>query len=127
MSAELPALVVFVDGECGLCAAVLAWALRRDRGARLRPVPAQSEEARALLEPRDAARALVELHAWSPQEGLLRGAEAVAALLLRLPRWRLAGTLLGTRAGLALARPIYRLVARRRRVFGAARCPLPRR
>ncbi len=61
MSAGLPALVVFYDGECGLCAAVLAWALRRDRGSRLRPVPAQSEEARALLEPRDAA--LIHAHA----------------------------------------------------------------
>lgn len=128
MSPATPAagdrLLVFYDGECRLCAGAVAWALARDRDGVLEPVPYQSEAARARLGAA-AARAADELHVWSEARGVRAGADAVAELLRRLPRWRWAGALLASRALAWAARPAYRALARRRARFGAARCPLP--
>ena len=116
-------LLVFYDGECGLCAGVMVWALRRDRRHALRPMAVQSAEAQRLLGPARATRALEELHTWSDREGVRTGVEAVAALLARLPRWRRVAPLLS--ASVPLTRPFYRWIASRRRGLGAAQCALP--
>ncbi|MCU0314215.1 MAG: DUF393 domain-containing protein [Solirubrobacteraceae bacterium] len=124
MSAPRGLLWVFYDGECGLCAGSMAWALRRDRAGRLKPVPYQDPEAARRLGPA-AASARDELHVWSEEGGLRAGVEAVSALLARLPGWSAAGALLARPPVLWVARPIYRAVARRRRSLGGAACPLP--
>lgn len=109
-----------------MCSGVVAWALRRDRARALQPIAAESAEGRALLGPA-FARALEELHAWSADGGLQTGPAAVAALLERLPRWRLVGVALRLPIVRTLARLGYRWVARRRGWFGPPRCPLPSR
>jgi predicted DCC family thiol-disulfide oxidoreductase YuxK len=116
---------VFYDGACRMCAGVAAWAIARDRHRALDLVPYQSEEARARLGADGAARAAEELHVWSEARGIERGADAVAAMLRRLPGWEWAGRLIGAPPLAWLARPAYRAVARRRRRFGAAACDLP--
>lgn len=118
-------LLVFYDGECGRCSGVMAWALRRDRSRLLRPVPAQSGEALEALGPERARDARDALHAWSRHDGLVTGVDAVAALLDRLPGWRIAARVLAWPPVTAIARPFYRFVARHRHSFGAARCALP--
>lgn len=119
------ALFVFYDGSCGMCAASLAWALRRDTLGLLRPVPVPSDEASRLLGDH-VVHALDALHAWSDGDGLQMGPDAVAAMLRRIPRWSVVGALLGSRVVRPLARPAYRLIARHRQAFSAA-CPLPER
>lgn len=118
---------VFYDGGCDLCAGAVAWALRRDALGLLRPVPVPSDEATRLLGADAARHALESLHAWSERGGLVTGSDAVAALLARLPRWGWAGALLRWPGVRSLARPAYRMVARRRHAFDRPGCPLPRR
>ena len=118
-------LSVFYDEQCRLCSGVAAWALARDRARRLVPVPARSEEARAAAGGLDPARLLEELHTWSPREGVRTGADAVAALLRRLPGWAWAGRALELPLVRPVARRVYRAVARRRYRLGAATCALP--
>jgi predicted DCC family thiol-disulfide oxidoreductase YuxK len=122
--AEPARLAVFFDGECALCSRLVAWALRRDRDGRLRPVPAASEEARRIAGPDAATRLLAELHTFSPDEGLRTGPSAVASLLSRLPRWRWIAPLVGASALRPVSVPIYRWIAARRGRLGAT-CPLP--
>lgn len=117
-------LVVFYDGACGLCAGFVAWALRRDAAAALRPVAAQSEEGRRLLGARFDA-ALTSLHAWSPIAGMRTGPDAVAEVLERLPRWRWAGRLLRLAPMRPLAQRAYAFVARHRHGFARPSCALP--
>ena len=119
-------LIVFYDGECALCSRFIAWALARDRDARLIAEPAQSPLARERLG-EAFARALDELHVWAPDRGVLVGVEAVAAVLMRLPAWRGVGAVLGTSAIRPLAATAYRWVALRRRWFATPACPLPGR
>jgi predicted DCC family thiol-disulfide oxidoreductase YuxK len=127
VSASRQPLLVFYDGECGLCAGTMAWALARDRDRALRAMPVQSDEARALLGDERMKRALEELHVWSSSDGLRTGSDAVAAMLTRLPGgWKLAGFVLGAPPIRWLARPAYRWVAHRRPRMVQASCALPR-
>ena len=107
-------LLVFYDRECALCAGTMSWALARDRDHGLRPMPVQSDEARALLGDQRITRALEELHVWSSTDGLRTGSDAVAAMLTRLPGWKLVGLVLGAAPIRWLARPVYHWIARHR-------------
>jgi len=118
-------LRVFFDGECGLCSASVAWALRRDRAGLIIPTAAQSAEAVATVGEARAARLLDELHTWSPTEGLRVGPEAVASLLSRLPGWAWLSFPLRQRWTIPLTRPAYRWVARHRSWLGRPSCPIP--
>lgn len=126
MSATQDPLLVFYDGECGLCAGTMAWALARDRTNALRPVPVQSPEARTMLGDARLDDALQELHVWSARGGLRTGSDAVAMMLERLPGWKFAGLALGAAPLKWVARPVYRWIARRRPRVAGARCELPR-
>lgn len=107
-------LAVFYDGDCGPCRAAMAWAVARDRDHRLEPIPLQSPLAAERLGPERLDRAAAELHVRSAGDGIRTGAAAVAAVLRRLPGWRWAGAALSWPPALALARPVYRLIAARR-------------
>lgn len=126
MSRAPAPLAVFYDGSCGLCQATVAWALARDRDRALEPLPYQSEEAQARLGPERARRAAEELHVWSEREGVRVGADAIAAMLRRLPGWRWAGAVLGWAPVLAVARPVYRAIAARRSAWRSCSRPLSR-
>lgn len=119
-------LTVFYDGSCGLCQATVAWALAQDRDRALEALPYQSEVAEARLGPERARRAAEELHVWSEREGVRVGADAIAAMLRRLPGWRWAGALLGWGPVLGVARPIYRAIAARRAGWRSCSLPLGR-
>lgn len=116
-------LTVFYDGSCGLCQATVAWALARDHDRALAPLPYQSPEAQVRLGPERARKAAEELHVWSEADGVRVGADAIAAMLKRLPGWRWAGALLGWGPVRAIARPVYRAIAARR--AGWRTCSLP--
>jgi predicted DCC family thiol-disulfide oxidoreductase YuxK len=113
-------LWVLYDAECPVCTGSVGWALRRDRDRQLRPIASDSAQALGLLEARHHQRTRAEIHVVSGREGVLTGADAIAAMLRRLPRWRWAGSLLGARWVLPIARPVYRAFAARRRRIAAA-------
>jgi predicted DCC family thiol-disulfide oxidoreductase YuxK len=123
---EVPQPLVLFDGVCGLCNRFVDFVLARDRGARLRFAPLQSEHGRALLaaaglDP-DALDSVV----------LVRGGrayrESAAALRvlaeLGLP-WSLCAAALAIPAPLRDA--VYRFVARNRYAWFGLRetCRLP--
>lgn len=122
------ALVLFYDGECGLCARSVAWCLAHDRHLRLRYAPLQGETYAALSvsgKPRDLdtvvlldeGRLLVRTDAVLRVFGIIGGT------------WAMLGA-----AGRLVPRPLrewaYRYVARHRiGWFGTAdscRMPTPR-
>lgn len=118
-------LTVFYDGSCGLCLATVSWALARDRDRALQPLPFQDEAAQRMLGPH-SARAAEELHVWSQREGLRAGADAIAAMLDRLPGWRWAGALLAWPPVRVIARPVYRWVAAHRAGWRSCSVPVKR-
>lgn len=81
----VPPLPVLYDVDCGFCRAVLGGLLAADRRQRLRPVPLQSDEGRALLPNTTEAERLASLHVAPAGEQPRTGGEAVAALLRELP------------------------------------------
>lgn len=113
-------LWVLYDAECPMCTSSVDWALRLDRHQRLRPIASDSPEARALLEARHHQRLEREMHVISEREGVVTGADAIAAILRRLPGWGWAGWLMGSPLVLPVARPAYRAFAARRRRIAAA-------
>jgi len=117
--------IVFFDGVCGLCNALVSLLLRVDRRGRFRFAPLQGQTARRLLPqlPQDPqAWAL----AYLGPEGFHQSSEAVLAIIRHLGGpWRLLGALR------VIPRPareaLYRGLARRRyRWFGRrASCRVP--
>ena len=117
-------LVLFYDGECGLCHRCVAWASARDRHGRVRFAPLQGETYASLEVPRPTdLSTLVALD----DRGLQVESGAVVALLRAIGGvWGLLGL------GLRLVPPPlrnagYRFVAKRRLGwFGPAdHCSLP--
>ncbi len=118
-------LWLFYDAQCGMCTRSVAWALRNDRRGLLSPHPSLSEvaaEKLGLPEPRP----LGALHAWSAEQGVVRGIDAVAAMLTRLPGWAWAAAILRFPLVLPFARLGYAWVAANRHRFGApVQCGVP--
>jgi predicted DCC family thiol-disulfide oxidoreductase YuxK len=102
MTASTPhtgAWIVIYDGECGVCATLLALLLRADRDRRLRPLPLGTPGADALLADLPVAEREASWHlidpsghresagaAAPPLLRLLPGGHGPAALLARFPR-----------------------------------------
>ncbi|HEY5977975.1 MAG TPA: DUF393 domain-containing protein [Solirubrobacterales bacterium] len=80
--------LVLYDGDCGFCKWLLAFLLRRDRAARLRPVALQSSEAKELLPDLDPEQRLASWHLISPDGERRSGGAAIPALLELLPGGR---------------------------------------
>lgn len=116
----------FYDGDCGLCAAAVAW-LRRHADPSVHYMAAEPEAlARHGVSEADAAGAVVLVHAGHQ----CHGAEAIGRVMRRGPGWmdRPIGCALLTWPVRPFARGVYALVARNRhrlsrgpRVCGAAR------
>lgn len=89
----------------------MAWALARDREGALKAIPLQSDEALAFGIGRE--RLARELHVVSGKD-VRTGADAVAAVLGRLPGWRWAGLIIRLPMLRVIARAGYRRIAGRR-------------
>ena len=124
--------IVFYDGVCGLCNALVQFLLKRDRHARLRFASLQSDFAAKVLhrhgiDPKDLDTLHVVIDYERPEERVLNRSDAV----LRAGRelggaWPLFATV-----ARVIPRPlrdlVYRFIARNRyRVFGKSEtCMLP--
>src|SRR5690348_3927609 len=118
-------IVVFLyDGDCAFCSSCARW-LRRWVPTPVPVRPWQFTDIGSLGISAAECDAAVQ---WVDGPCRADGPGAIAALL-RTSRvwWRVAGWLLGTRVGLALAWPVYRWVARNRDRMpgGTATCALP--
>jgi predicted DCC family thiol-disulfide oxidoreductase YuxK len=104
------------DADCGFCRWCLAWVLRWDRGALIRPLPLQSPEASRLLADMPEHERMESWHLVDEHGGVSSAGDAFAPLLERLPRGRRPAAL--ARALGPLLRPAYRLVAANRAPLG---------
>lgn len=78
-------IVLVYDADCGFCRVSLALLLAWDRGARLRPVAVQSEEADGLLAGMPGERRMASWHLVTEDGGVRSGGAAFPALLRELP------------------------------------------
>jgi predicted DCC family thiol-disulfide oxidoreductase YuxK len=106
------------DGNCRICSRQAALVARLDRAGRIEPLDTNTPAARSRFPQVTPEAARRELHLVAPEGALFRGPEAVRQTLLRLPRLRPLGLLMGLPGAMAVARPIYRLVARNRYRLG---------
>lgn len=120
------ALTVYYDGDCGFCERSVGWALARDRAGIL------SARKAAMGLPPEIPKGLEArtVILWDPERRTFwTRAEAVAGVLLRLPRWRLVGRLLLVPGVRHLAGLGYDWVAANRLVvsrwLGTPACSLP--
>jgi predicted DCC family thiol-disulfide oxidoreductase YuxK len=117
--------IVFFDGVCGFCNRVVDFAIRRDRGAKLRFAPLQGETARRMLSAADVEN--LSTFVFYDEGSAYRRSSAVARMLWRIGGvWRVAGALLWI-----IPKPLrdlgYRLVAKYRyALFGKKEtCRMP--
>ena len=109
--------VVLYDGECGLCDAGMRWLRARDRWGRFEFLPYQAPERRHRF-PALEDRALAEaMHVVAPDGVVRAGADAAPWIFANLPGWSLLARVLSLPGIRSLARPVYRFVAQRRKLF----------
>jgi len=99
------------DGDCAFCSSSARFAQRRVRG-RGDLLPWQRADLAALgLTPEQCTEAIQ----WAGDDRPMSGAAAIAAYLRTAGAfWRVLGAVLGSRAGLVLADPVYTWVSRNR-------------
>ena len=104
-----PALTVYYDGACPLCAAEIAH-YRKQKGAERLCFRDVAEEAAGPPAPDlTQAQAMARFHARDSDGLLLSGAAAFAAVWGLLPRWRWAARLAALPGALAVLEAGYRL------------------
>jgi predicted DCC family thiol-disulfide oxidoreductase YuxK len=101
---------------CDLCHTSVGWIAARDRAGRFEYLPGQGEEARRRYPDLDPAALERALHVVAPDGTVQAGAEALPVILRGLPGpgWLMAARVLELPPVMALARPVYAWVARRR-------------
>lgn len=116
--------VIIYDGECGLCEGSVGWIARRARPGDFEFLACQAPERRRRFPALEERACLEAMHLVLPDGRALRGADAVAKILERLPRWRWLARLLHVPGLARLAPPTYRWIARhRQRLSCALRAP----
>ena len=109
--------VLLYDDDCGFCRWALAWVLRLDRDARIRPLALRSEEADALLQAVPAQERSESWHLVTPDGRVSSAGDACAPLFDQRPRGRRVAR--AARAAGPLLRWGYRVAARNRGALGA--------
>ncbi|MBK6764907.1 MAG: DUF393 domain-containing protein [bacterium] len=125
--AKAQELIVYYDGQCGLCHLAVVFLLKRDRTGLLHFLPTQTARYRQFARDHGIAITPRSLLVWDPQSGvLLSEAAAVLRLLPHCgPLWRFASRLLGLMP-LAVLTAVYRAIARvRHRIFPTPRSLWP--
>lgn len=119
-------MIVFYDGDCGLCNDSVRWLLKRDHRRRLRFAPLQGATAQQRLTP--DCLDLESVVFWQDGGTVWQRSDALVALLKVLPApYPFLGGFLH-RIPRGLRERIYRLVARWRHLWRRNRCswqPLP--
>ncbi len=110
--------VMMYDGNCRICSRQAALVAAYDDHHQIELLDANSAEARERFPQISHAEAMGQLHVIGPDGAIYRGADAVRAILLRLPALRGLGELLSLPGAVALAQPIYDLIARNRYLLG---------
>lgn len=110
--------IVVYDGDCNLCAAIVQFAIRRDRRGRLRYAALQSESGSRLLARHGLQREATETFVFVEQDTAYTRSAAALRLVRRLDgAWPLLSAL--TIFPRFLRDPLYALIARNRyRWFG---------
>ncbi|MCU0304683.1 MAG: DUF393 domain-containing protein [Thermoanaerobaculales bacterium] len=108
-----PALEVWLDGDCRLCAASARWCAARDPQRRLRFVDLHDPEP-GIAPPADRAALGRELHVRRADGAIVTGFDAWREILAELPGWRRVAAAAGSPGIVGLGRALYRAVARRR-------------
>lgn len=103
-----PAVTVWMDGDCPVCRAEMAFWKRMDRAGRVRFVDVMAADPAAC--PLDAAALLARFHAREGTDGpLLSGPAAFGALISQVPPFRPLGRWLMRPWAGRLLEPVYRL------------------
>lgn len=115
-----PKTLVFYDGQCSMCVGVSGWLARLDHREQFTLVPYQQAEVLAQYPDLSPEACAKELHLISPSGSIKRGADAVLEIWKQTGHWSsfLAFVFLFP-PFIWLARPVYQLIARCRRVFNA--------
>ena len=124
--------ILFYDGVCGLCNALVQFLLKRDKQGRLRFASLQSDFAAKVLgrhgiDPSDLDTVRVVVNYEQPQEQVLSRSDAILRAVSELGGFRKAAATVALLIPRALRDFIYRFVARNRyQVFGKYdTCVLP--
>lgn len=110
--------LVIYDGECGLCAGNLKWLHRLDWLKVFDDTPFQAEELDRRFPAIKRADYEEALHVIFPDGRTFRGADAIRAVMVRMPLTALPGVLLGLPPLARLFRMIYPVIARNRYRLG---------
>jgi predicted DCC family thiol-disulfide oxidoreductase YuxK len=111
---ELRSAEVWYDGDCALCRASRAWCERRDRRGRLVFRDIRSADDRELPVARTAAEASMWVR--DKRGRLVAGFDGWRVIMSELPGWRWLARLAGIPPFSWLGPPVYRIVARSRRL-----------
>jgi predicted DCC family thiol-disulfide oxidoreductase YuxK len=106
--------VILFDGVCELCNTGADWIRERDRADRFEFLAYQSDEARRRFPALDPERLAEAMHVVAPDGAVRAGVDAAPWIFGNLPGWKWVARILGFPPLRALARPVYRLIARRR-------------
>jgi predicted DCC family thiol-disulfide oxidoreductase YuxK len=120
-------LVMIYDAECQFCQGWVNWIQERDTTQKIEFLPCQSEERKKRFPRIDETECLKAMVVGLPGGALLRGADGAPHLLEALPGWKWAASLFRIPGVLWIARPIYRFIAKNRKLFsrGSTSCHLP--
>lgn len=110
----LPALEVFFDGRCPLCAREMAHYIRANRSDLLRFTDLWREPERLAAAGLEHTAAMARLHAHLAGTGLLCGVPVFFAIWRRLPGWRWLSRLLAPLEEARWVAGLYEAFARRR-------------
>lgn len=111
-------VVLLYDADCGFCRWSLDKILRRDRKKRVRPVPIQSAEGKALLGDMEEEKRLASWHLVDENGRIFSAGAAIPELARRLPGGSPISSI--TRALPKSTDRLYRLVASNRHRLGKA-------
>lgn len=107
-------LTLIYDGECEFCRRWMDWIRKQDLHQKITFIPCQSEERKKLFPQISEEKCLNAMHVVLPTGQIFAGADAIPRILYILPGWTWSVTLFRIPGVLLIARPVYRLIARKR-------------